>query len=94
MHVASFLLFNPRFPRSLLCAVNEAADALSSLRTEGGLPTGLLAQKHLRGFQTTLMDMTIEEVLDRGLHATIDWVQSELIETTALLQREFFGYEG
>lgn len=94
MHVASFLLFNPRFPRSLLCAVNEAADALSCLRTEGGLPTGLLAQKHLRSFQTTLMDMTIEEVLDRGLHATIDWAQSELIETTALLQREFFGYEG
>ncbi len=92
-NVASFLLFNTRFPRSLLCAINEAADALSALRREFGLPTGLLAQKHLRSFQTTLMDLTIDEVMTRGLHETIDWSQCELMETTALLQRDFFGYD-
>ena len=89
--VASFLLFNPRFPRSLLCAVNEAANALSNLKQEFGLRNGNLAQKHLRSLQAQLMDMTIEDVLSRGLHDTVDWAQRELNEATALVRGEFCG---
>ncbi len=91
--VASFLLFNPRFPRSLLCAVNEASQALSSLRHEFGLRNGTLAQKQLRGFQSRLIDMTIEDVLGQGMHETLDWAQGELIQATTLLRREFCGAE-
>lgn len=91
--VAAFLLFNPRFPRSLLCAVNEAADALSNLKQEFGLRNGNLAQKHLRSLQSRLMDMTIEDVLAQGMHETVDWAQRELNEATSLVRREFCGQE-
>jgi len=90
-HVAAFLLFNGRFPRSLMAAVNEATEALASLRRDFGLRNGGETQQHLRVLQTSLMDMRIEDVIARGLHDTIDWAQRELIETTRLIAREFFG---
>ncbi|MGH6941143.1 alpha-E domain-containing protein, partial [Hypericibacter sp.] len=65
--VAHFLLLNPMFPRSLLCAVNEASDALSALRRESGLGTGARAQKRLRAFQSALMDIDIDEIMARGM---------------------------
>lgn len=91
--VAAFLLFNPRFPRSLLCAVNEAAEALTILKREFGLRNGEASLQKLRGFQSRLMDLTIEAVLEQGMHTTLDWAQQELIAVTSLIRQEFCGQE-
>lgn len=91
--VAAFLLFNPRFPRSLLCAVNEASEALDNLRREFGLRNGTASQKQLRGLQSRLIDMRIDDVMAQGMHETLDWAQSELIQITSLVRREFCGAE-
>jgi uncharacterized alpha-E superfamily protein len=89
--VAHFLLLNPMFPRSLLCAVNGANDALNSLRRESGLATGARAQKRLRAFQSALMDLDIDEIMARGMDEAMDWVQRELNEIGDLVTKEFFG---
>ena len=89
--VAHFLLLNPMFPRSLLCAVNEASEALSALRREAGLGTGARAQKRLRAFQSALMDLDIDEIMARGMDEAMDWVQRELNEIGDLVTKEFFG---
>jgi uncharacterized alpha-E superfamily protein len=89
--VAHFLLLNPMFPRSLLCAVNGANDALNALRREAGLTTGARAQKRLRAFQSALMDLDIDEIMARGMDEAMDWVQRELNEIGDLVTKEFFG---
>ncbi len=91
--VAAFLLFNPRFPRSLLCAVNEASEALDNLRREFGLRNGTASQKQLRGLQSRLIDMRIDDVMAQGMHETLDWAQRELMQITSLVRREFCGAE-
>jgi uncharacterized alpha-E superfamily protein len=89
--VAHFLLLNPLFPRSLLSSVNQASEALNALRRDSGLGTGLRAQKHLRAFQSALLDLDIDEVLARGMGETMDWIQRELNRTSDLVAQEFFG---
>ncbi len=88
--VMTFLLYNPHFPRSLLCAVNEVTDALSALRREHYLSNGALAVKHLWSFQSALHDQTIEEVTQKGVDETIDWAQRELVKATDLIALSFF----
>ncbi|GAB5471823.1 MAG: alpha-E domain-containing protein [Rhodospirillales bacterium] len=89
--VAGFLLFNPHFPRSLLCSVNEASDALSMLRHGFGLEAGIAAQSELASFRARLHDATIEQVNADGLDETIDWAQRNLITVTGLIGLAFFG---
>lgn len=89
--VVRFLLFNPRFPRSLLCAVNEVTEALTTLRRDFYIAAGGSAVKHLWSFQSALHDYPEEQLSGEGLDRTIDWAQRELIGATNLIGLSFFG---
>lgn len=89
--VAAFMLFDPLFPRSVICTTNEATRALAGLKRTFRVTTGDAARKRLRDFQARLLDMTIDDVLKQGMHEMLDWVQLELSVTTSLIGREFFG---
>jgi uncharacterized alpha-E superfamily protein len=89
-HVAAFLLFNSRFPRSLTSAVGATGDALASLRRDFNLSSGREAQRQLRSFQAELADLEIAEVL-RDLHRWLDWAQLQLIRIGGTIAQDFFG---
>jgi uncharacterized alpha-E superfamily protein len=89
-HVAAFLLFNPRFPRSLTSAVATASEALASLRRDFNLGSGREAQRRLRSFQSELADLDIGQVL-QDLHGWLDWSQVQLMGVVNAIAQEFFG---
>ncbi len=89
--VTGFLLFNPRFPRSLLCSVAAATEALTTLRRDFNLASGSLAVRTLWSFQSSLHDFDMDEVNTRGLDDTIDWAQRELIRATDMIALSYFG---
>ncbi len=88
--VTRFLLFNPHFPRSLLCSVNSTTEALTALRRDFNLASGSLAVQHLWSFQSSLSKFDMAQVNERGLDDTIDWAQSQLIKATDLIALSFF----
>ena len=74
--VAGFLLLNNAFPRSLVLTLRQVYGSLSQLRT--GLRQGGVALERLEGLRAALSDQTVEQIILRGLHEFLDWVQVEL----------------
>ena len=66
---------------------------MRKLRREHELITGSESETVLTNLRDALMAMSAEEVIERGLHETLDWIQSELIVATNRLGEEFFGYQ-
>jgi uncharacterized alpha-E superfamily protein len=89
--VASFLLQNPSFPRSVLLCASEAARLLGELRSRYGLQGGSGAVEELAALCATLSSPTIDEILDQGLHEFLDLVQRQLVSVTNDLSGAFFG---
>ncbi len=88
--IMDFLLFNPLFPRSLLCSISAATNALAALRRDFDLVAGSLAIGHLRSFQGKLYDHDMDQVNQEGLDEIIDWAQRELIKATDLIALSYF----
>ena len=76
--VAGFLLFNNAFPRSLVLTLREVHWALGRLRTDYGLRSSSPVLERLDELRAAVTDQTIEEIIIRGLHEFLDWVQMEL----------------
>ncbi len=76
--VAGFLLLNNAFPRSLVLTLRQVYGSLSQLRTDYGLRQGGIALERLEELRAALSDQTIEQIILRGLHEFLDWVQVEL----------------
>ncbi len=76
--VAGFLLLNNAFPRSLVLTLRQVFWALSQLRTDYGLRSAGAALEHMDELQAALADQTIEQIILRGLHEFLDWVQVQL----------------
>ena len=76
--VAGFLLLNNAFPRSLVLTLRQVHGSLSQLRIDYGLRQGGAALERLEELQAALSDQTIEQIILRGLHEFLDWVQVEL----------------
>ena len=79
--VAGFLLLNGGFPRSLTMCVQQLGWQLNLLRSEYGLQASAAA----------LADQTIEEIIVRGLHEFLDWVQGELAGLQDDVARAFWS---
>ncbi|MEM7221438.1 MAG: alpha-E domain-containing protein [Pseudomonadota bacterium] len=90
--VASFLLFNRGFPRSLRVSVAELAFRLGDLREKFDLEGGARAQENLESLRRRLDEESIEAVIAGGLHEYLDAIQLELIAIGAELGRDFFGW--
>ena len=76
--VAGFLLLNNAFPRSLVLTLREVYWALGRLRTDYGLRRSSSILERLEELRAAVSDQTIEEIIVRGLHEFLDWVQMEL----------------
>lgn len=91
--VTEFLLFDKRFPRSVMACLAEAGEAVTELREDGGLSAGLAAEERLLALTSHLAGMSVDAVIEAGLHETIDWTQGELIAIGEELGFAFFGEE-
>ena len=76
--VAGFLLLNNAFPRSLSLTLRQVYWALGQLRTDYGLRRSGEILERLDELRAALGDQTIEQIIVRGLHEFLDWVQVEL----------------
>ena len=90
--VAGFLLFHSRFPRSVRACVHDISNRLSQLRSGYSLIGGAHALEELDELRSVLDDITIDQVIDKGLHEFIDWVQVKLIRIHSELGTAYFGY--
>ncbi len=90
--VVGFLLLNGRFPRAVQTCSTIASSTVRKLRREHELITGAESERVLTSLRDALMGMSSDHVIERGLHETLDWVQSELIVATNRLGEEFFAY--
>lgn len=90
--VAGFLLFHSRFPRSVRACVHDISDRLSQLRSGYRLISGAQALEELDELRSVLDDITIDQVVDKGLHEFIDWIQLKLIRIHGEMGAAYFGY--
>ena len=76
--VVGFLLLNNAFPRSLVLTLRQVFWALSQLRTDYDLRRAGPALERMDDLRAALGDQTIEQIILRGLHEFLDWVQVQL----------------
>jgi uncharacterized alpha-E superfamily protein len=91
--IAAFLLFNPGFPRSVHLCLREVQSALTELKSRYALRAGNDVAEGLDQLRAILGARSIEEVIARGLHEFIDFIQRYLIAITIRLSTAFFGHE-
>ena len=77
--VAGFLLMNHSFPRSITLCLHQIEIYLSQLSSGYGLRGAYAAQERLDELRAAMMDQSIEQILARGLHEFLDWVQLQFI---------------
>lgn len=88
--VAGFLLFSDDFPRSVTHCVRQIAEMLAQLRGLYGLAGGTAAEARLDEVRAMLSDLSIERIIEAGLHEFLDRVQTQLGAVTADLRDGFF----
>lgn len=76
--VAGFLLLSGGFPRSLSMCVRQIGWQLGQLRADYGLTRSSRALERLDTLGAAIEDQTIGEIIVRGLHEFLDWVQVQL----------------
>ncbi len=89
--VAGFLLLNSAYPRSLTMCVQQIGWQLTLLRSEHGLQASAFALERLDTLRAALGDQTIQQIIVRGLHEFLDWVQGELAGLQDDVARGFWG---
>ena len=88
--VAGFLLMNHSFPRSVTLCVRQVEIYLGQLSSGYGLRGAYVAQERLDELRAALMDQSINEILARGLHEFLDWVQLQFIGLQATMAEAFW----
>lgn len=88
--VTGFLLFNGRFPRSVMACVASAERTLAELREIYALPGGSASHEQLLELRAHLESRAIERVIGEGLHEFLDSIQLRLIALGRDLGQEFF----
>ncbi len=88
--VTGFLLLNNAFPRSLVLTLRQVFWALTQLRTDYGLRRAGDALEHADELRAALVDQSIEQIILRGLHEFLDWVQLQLQAIQNDIARSFW----
>ena len=88
--VAGFLLMNGAFPRSVILCVRQIEVYLAQLSSGYGLRGAYAAQEQLDELRAALMDQTINQLLARGLHEFLDWVQLQFIAVQETIGASFW----
>ncbi|MCQ2914768.1 MAG: alpha-E domain-containing protein [Alphaproteobacteria bacterium] len=90
-NVAQFLILNKEFPRSFIYCLEHAEKALKRITKD----KELIGQKSLRligKLRSKLEFSTISEIIQSGLHETIDEIQIALMEIDETIRKEFFSF--
>ncbi len=88
--VVDFLLFNPRFPRSVYRCLGVTSDLLGRLKSAHDLRGGNGALERLDELTVVLDSETAEQVISQGLHQFNDRLQTDLKTITTEIARDFF----
>ena len=91
--VASFLLVNGDFPRSIGLCVNQLASLSRDLGERYGLPLSAEIEHVLSDLHDTLHKRPIDEIVRGDMYDYIDQVQLHIATLTDHLGRAFFGGE-
>lgn len=91
--VVDFLVFDREFPRAIHHCVIEAEDCLHAIT--GSLPGSFSneAERHLGRLRAELDYSDIDEVLQSGLHAYLDSLQTKLNAVDDAVYNTFFALE-
>lgn len=91
--VATFLLSDPSFPRSVACNLGIVAEQLTSLRRQYGLKAAGRALQCLDGIRDDLDARKVRTVIANGdLHRFNDFLQQGFIELGSVIGQAFFGH--
>ena len=77
--VASFLLLNHSFPRSIVLCVQRIETYLNQLSSGYGLRGVHPALEQVEELRAALLERPFEVILHQGLHEFLDWVQLRFI---------------
>ena len=88
--VARFLLFDPRFPRSLLYCINVADDSLHVITGQRSGTYSNAAEQTLGKIRAELSYADIEHVIADGLHEYLDSLQQAFNHIDDLLNQQYF----
>ncbi len=91
--IASFLLFNDRFPRSVRVCIREIRALLVRLRNDEGLAAADSAIGLVDAIRAATEPLSIEQVIQMGLHEFNEGIQRHLIKLTNEFGHAFFGGE-
>lgn len=75
--VSQFLIQDAQFPRAILYCLNTAANSLQAILTENGLPP-CPAIEQLSALRRSIVNATIKDVMNGGLHEYLDDLQTRL----------------
>jgi uncharacterized alpha-E superfamily protein len=89
--VAGFLIFSDSFPRSVSLCVHQIVWALTQLRSRYRLSGAAAAEEKADEMRAVLGDITIEKIIEAGLHEFLDWLQRQFGALAGDIRDGFFG---
>lgn len=92
LRVASFLILEPNFPRSVRYALAAAHRAIGAIRTETGSHAIDPAERILGRLNAQLEYAEPSEILREGIPAYVQKIQSEVAEAGVAVQKRYFLY--
>ena len=90
LKVAAFLLLESNFPRSVRYAVHHAHEAMMKVRNEINPPIIDNAERILGRLDTQLEYAEMTEILNEGLPAYLQRIQSQVADAAMAIQKAYF----
>lgn len=90
LKVASYLILDPNFPRSIRFGINAAHDAISAIRAEVNPLAIDAAERVLGRLDTQLQYAELNEILSEGLPAYLSKIQNLVGEAGFAVQTAYF----
>jgi uncharacterized alpha-E superfamily protein len=90
LKVAAFLLLEANFPRSVRYCVHHAHETITRLRTEINPPTIDNAERILGRLDTHLEYAEMSEILNEGLPAYLQRIQTQIADAAMAVQQSYF----
>ena len=88
--VAQFLIVDPIFPRSIRFCVNQVQNCLNAMRACEPRRSDLPSEKLASQLSLRLNSVSIEEIIEQGMHAFIDQFQGAINSLGNIVYGDFF----
>lgn len=88
--VAQFLILDPIFPRSIRFCANQVQNCLVSMKEHDSQRDELASEILASQLRDRLNSVTIEEIIDQGMHAFIDQCQGAINSLGNIVNADFF----